>query len=44
MPRKSALKRKTVRFKNYESDSESDSDSDIGTDIDLTAFKESLLN
>ena len=44
LPRKSALKRKTVRFKNYESDSESDSDSDIGTDIDLTAFKESLLN
>ena len=44
IPRKSALKRKTVRFKNYESDSESDSDSDIGTDIDLTAFKESLLN
>lgn len=44
VPKKSALKRKTVRFKNYESESESDSDSDIGTDIDLTAFKESLLN
>ncbi len=44
MPRKSALKRKTVRFKNYDSDSDSESDSDIGTDIDLTAFKESLLN
>jgi hypothetical protein len=44
LPKKSALKRKTVRFKNYESESESDSDSDIGTDIDLTAFKESLLN
>ena len=43
-PRKSALKRKTVRFKNYDSDSDSESDSDIGTDIDLTAFKESLLN
>ena len=44
VPKKSALKRKTVRFKNYESESDSDSDSDIGTDIDLTAFKESLLN
>ena len=42
--RKSSLKRKTVRFKDYESDSDSDSDSDIGTDIDLTAFKESLIN
>jgi hypothetical protein len=40
--KKSSLKRKTVRFKEYES--ESDSDSDIGTDIDLTAFKESLFN
>ena len=44
LPKKSSLKRKTVRFKNYESDSDSESDSDIGTDIDLTAFKESLLN
>ncbi len=42
--RKSSLKRKNVRFKDYESDSDSDSDSDIGTDIDLTAFKESLIN
>ena len=41
-PKKSSLKRKTVRFKEYESDS--DSDSDIGTDIDLTAFKESLFS
>lgn len=33
---------KTVRFKDYESDGSS-SDSDIGTDIDIDAFKASLI-
>lgn len=38
---KPILKKRSVKFAEPESDS--DSDSDIGTDIDLTAFKESLI-
>ena len=41
-PNKKKNNVKTVRFKDYESDGSS-SDSDIGTDIDIDAFKASLI-